>query len=298
MSGLNQLVRYSRIVNKLSGRQEFVTKDELLSAVSGSMGEDEVSLRTLQRDFLAISRLFNIEIEYCKNKGYHIKDRFADCESFERLLSDFSILSAVGSDEILKEYVIPEHRKMTFSVDIGDLMMAIKNRQTIEFDYYCPRQNKTSHYRVNPHFLKESQQRWYLIGFLEDGNMRCFELGRFKALKITHDIFVRNGNVDTVSLFRDSFGIWNDPQKPVEDIVLKYDALDARFIKTMPIHSSQKVLKETEQDITISLRLRVTNDFIMELLSRSRSVEVIAPEYLRKILNGIYADALKRNDIK
>ena len=116
--------------------------------------------------------------------------------------------------------------------------------------------------------------------------------------EITHDFFVRNGNVDTVSLFRDSFGIWNDPQKPVEDIVLKYDALDARFIKTLPIHSSQKVLKETEQDITISLHLRVTNDFIMELLSRSRSVEVIAPDSLRKILNEIYADALKRNDIK
>ncbi|MGN0191432.1 MAG: helix-turn-helix transcriptional regulator [Candidatus Cryptobacteroides sp.] len=297
MAGKNQLLRYSRIVNKLSGRQEFVTKDELLSAASGSMGEDEVSLRTLQRDFIEINSLFNIEIGYCRDRGYHIKDRFLDGETFERLLSDFSILSAIGSDSILKEYVIPEHRRMAFSVDIGDLMMAVKNRQTVEFSYYLPRKDKVANFRVNPHFLKESQQRWYLVGFLEDGSMRCFEMGRFRSLKITKDSFVRNESVDIPSLFRDSFGIWNNPGDPVEEIILKYDALDARFIKTLPIHSSQKTIEETEDGIIISLHLRITNDFVMELLSRSRSVEVIAPKYLRERLNRIYAEALERNSI-
>ena len=103
--------------------------------------------------------------------------------------------------------------------------------------------------------------------------------------------------MDIPALFRESFGIWNNPEDPVEDIVLKYDALDARFIKTLPIHSSQRTISETADEITISLRLRITNDFVMELLSRSRSVEVISPLSLRKRLNEIYAEALKRNKI-
>ena len=63
----------------------------------------------------------------------------------------------------------------------------------------------------------------------------------------------------------------------MEEIVLKYDSVDGAFVKTLPLHHSQQILSEDETGITVKLRLRITNDFVMELLSRSRSVEVVAP---------------------
>ena len=59
--------------------------------------------------------------------------------------------------------------------------------------------------------------------------------------------------------FRESFGIWNNPSDPVEEIVLKYDALDGAFVKTLPLHSSQEILSDTSDGITVRLRLRITN---------------------------------------
>ena len=58
---------------------------------------------------------------------------------------------------------------------------------------------------------------------------------------------------------RESFGIWNNPSDPVEEIVLKYDALDGAFVKTLPLHSSQEILSDTSDGITVRLRLRITN---------------------------------------
>ena len=44
-----------------------------------------------------------------------------------------------------------------------------------------------------------------------------------------------------------------------------------------------------------NLRLRITNDFVMELLSRSRSLTVIRPLHLRERVRKVYEEALKRN---
>lgn len=52
---------------------------------------------------------------------------------------------------------------------------------------------------------------------------------------------MRNDAIDIPALFRESYGIWNNPEDPVEEIVLKYDVLDGAFVKTMPIHPTQEL---------------------------------------------------------
>lgn len=58
---------------------------------------------------------------------------------------------------------------------------------------------------------------------------------------------------------------------------------------------TQEVLEETPAGITIRLQVRITNDFVMALLARSRSVEVIRPISLRQRIYEIYCQALERN---
>ena len=79
--------------------------------------------------------------------------------------------------------------------------------------------------------------------------------------------------MDVPALFRESYGIWNDMNDPVEEVILHYDALDGAFVKTLPLHSTQEILKDDpEEGVTVRVHLRITNDFVMELLSRSRSL--------------------------
>ena len=83
----------------------------------------------------------------------------------------------------------------------------------------------------------------------------------------------------------------------MENIVLQYDARDGYFLKSMPLHHSQKVLVDDGKMFRISLQLKITNDFVMALLARSRSLEVIAPLHLREKIQNIYKLALERNRV-
>ena len=98
-----------------------------------------------------------------------------------------------------------------------------------------------------------------------------------------------------LALFRESFGIWNNPNDPVEEVVLRYDALDGAFINTLPLHATQEVLEEKPDSLTIRLHVRITNDFVMALLARSRSLEVIRPASLRKRIYDTCLGAAERN---
>ena len=104
-----------------------------------------------------------------------------------------------------------------------------------------------------------------------------------------------NEQIDIPALFRESFGIWNNPNDPVEEVVLRYDALDGAFIKTLPLHATQEILEEKPDTLTIRLHVRITNDFVMALLARSRSLEVIRPASLRKRIYDTCLGAAGRN---
>ena len=294
---LNQIKRLSAIVNKLSGISEYVSKEELLEAMSGDMAENgSYTLRTLQRDIRTIEEVFGMEIENVKGEGYRIvgwDPVYTD--RFKELLSEFEILSTVGSDSGTRDYIIPEQRKMTFSVDIQKVLRSIKQRRKVRFSYSLPRLGgKDAEYLAEPYFLKQSQNRWYLVAMVE-GILKCFELGRFVSFKVLDEEFSRDESVQAENLFRDCFGIWDDPKMSVEDIRLRFSPLDGRFIKTLPIHSSQKIVAETNEYVEVTLRLKITNDFVMALLSRSSSIEILVPQSLKDRMNAIWAAALERN---
>jgi len=148
---------------------------------------------------------------------------------------------------------------------------------------------------VLPHFLKESNQRWYLLG--KDGDvLKSYGIDRISNITILeNERFKRDDTIDVNELFKDSYGIWQQTDIPVEDIELSYDALDGKFLKSLPLHHSQRILCDTEEEFRITLRLRITNDFVMELLSRSRSLTVIRPLHLRERIRKVYEEALRRN---
>ena len=228
----------------------------------------------MQCDFGLIDEMFGIVIRNDKSRGYYIAELDEMTDNYKELLLNFELLSSINTDSVLQKYVLAEHRRNAIRHElIAPLLKAIRKRNPIEFDYTLIRHNgKIVHKRLMPHFLKESQYRWYLIGYDTDGKLKSFGVDRISAINILEDI---------PSLFRDSYGIWNNPEDPVEEIVLKYDSVDGAFVKTLPLHHSQQILSEDETGITVKLRLRITNDFVMELLSRSRSVEVVAPHTLR-----------------
>lgn len=290
------------ILNKLRQTRKYTPKVELVNYVNDRMtgyyGYNSISDRTIERDICDIGELFGIYIKFDRSQqGYYIEENVGSYEEHvSELMMNFDLINSIEKDPNLSSFVLAEHHRSLYSKWLVPLVEAIKNTNPVYFSYVDYRHgNRINRYHVYPHYLKESNQRWYLLAL--DGNkMKTFGIDRIRNLEVIKDeTFVRNLDINVVELFKDCYGIWNDVNIPVEDVELRYDALDGSFIKSVPIHHSQQIITDTDEEFRISLRLRITNDFIMELLSRSRSIEVIKPVSLRKRIKTIYKEALLRN---
>lgn len=290
------------ILNKLRQGKRFIPRRELLDYVNDSMeeryGYQRITGRTLERDIADIDELFGIGISFNRTRqGYFIRENYGDYdERVCELMMNFDLLNALDRDQNLSTFVLAEHRRPLYSEWLMPLVKAIHDLHPVEFDYVDYRNGcSEKHFSVLPHYLKESNQRWYLLAY-DGAVMKTFGVDRIRRLCVLeNETFERNTDISVDDLFHDCYGLWNDPNIPVEDIELRYDALDGRFIKSAPIHHSQRILADTPDELRISLRLRITNDFVMELLSRSRSLEVVKPQHLRERIRHIYEEALRRN---
>lgn len=298
---LSRLVRYMLIINKLSGRQKYVPSRELITYIDSQMSarcfEAGMTVRTLQRDINDIEQVFGIVIKNNRGYGYYISDNYEDTEiRYKELLMNFDLLTAVSGDTNSESYIIPEHHRPKGSDQIPALIKAIKDKSVITFTYTMVRKNNVEIIkRVKPYFLKESLGLWYLIAKDEKDKIKSYGIDRISDLEITNDRFKKDETVNPNEWYKDSYGIWDAPEIPVEEVELSYDALDGSFLKATPLHSSQEILVDNEDEFRIKLNIKITNDFIMALLARSRSLTVITPESLKQKINGIYEEALKRN---
>lgn len=301
MKKSSTLRRYLLIIYKLR-RDKYVPTDELIHFVEREIrihfdDQSGITQRTLQRDFKDIEDLFYIEIASQKNKGYYIKETYSGIyDQCEQLLLNFDLLNALNTDVNAPQYILAEHHRPLGSHQLPELIEAIRQQHPVRFQYTLYRNNdEVIHKTVLPHFLKESNQRWYLLA-LEGNVLKCFGIDRIQHLEVLkEETFDRDTSIDVENLFKDCYGIWNQLDLPVEDIELSYDALDGKFLKSVPLHHSQQVLCDTPDEFRIRVRLRISNDFVMELLSRSRSLTVIRPASLRERIRKVYTEALKRN---
>lgn len=298
---LEGIQRMLVIINKLKERQRYVPREELEEYVRLRMEERDatpVDIRTIQRDFKDIEDLFGICIRFDKKwSGYYINEEDSLInEQYERLLLNFDLLNALDKTSNLHTYVLAEHHRPSDTECLPALIKAIKFSHPVAFDYiYVREEGRMRNKKVLPHYLKEDQQRWYLLAY--DNNMlKTFNVDCIRNLRIYYEeTFKRDMDIDANDLFKDSYGIWNQPDIPIEDIELSYSALDGRFLKSVPLHHSQTIIADNETEFRITLRLRITNDFVMALLARSSSLTVIKPLHLRERIRKVYEEALQRN---
>ena len=297
------LTRLLLILNKLKGLQKFVGKEELLTYINQHLSDRDaqsINIRTLQRDFQDIEDLFGITIAYDRTaKGYYIQseDEWRK-EQNEKFLLNFELLTSLGEDINIHSYVLAEHHRPGHSQYLSELVKAVKGQHPVDFDYvYVRKSNEVKHKKVKPHYLKEDQHRWYLLAFDEDGVFKTFSIDSIRNLQIHFDVtFKRVLDINVKDLFKYSYGIWNQDDIPVEEVELSYSPLDGTFLKQLPLHHSQEILVDNEEEFRIRVTLRITNDFVMALLARSASLTVIKPLHLRQRVAEIYKNALNRNN--
>lgn len=251
---------------------------------------------TLKRDIKELREEFDIDLKYNRSSGGYelgrLKKNWLDVDC---IVEPLEKITAFGHYSELPEWIIPETYHNTGNRHLAYMIRAIEERRKISFGYMKYSDSSVSERKLSPYAIKQWRGRWYVVGKEEDGSEKTFGMDRIESLEILRETYAYDPTFDVVGKFRDSYGIYSSHEYPLEDIVLSFDREDGLYLKSRPIHSSQTVLKETEDEVVFSFRLRITPDFIMELQSRSWSVKVIRPEFLKERLCGIYREALERN---
>jgi|SRR5690554_248187 len=255
-----------------------------------------LSERTLSRDMEEVQELFQVTIEYDKKEnGYHInKEESVGADQVFRLMDAFNILNVMGAETGKPEYIFPEERKSIGSEHLFPIKKAIEENNLLLIEYEKFYLQNIEQRMIAPHILKESRGRWYVIGHDKDDpdEFRSFGLDRIKSLAIQKEKFHRDNSINWHEHYYDYFSIFTN--KDPEKVVLKFAHHDGDYIKTMPIHHSQKV-STNKEGVIVELFLGITLDFMMELMSRSWSLEVIEPKWLRDKMREIFVTASKRN---
>lgn len=306
MSKSSQINRQIIIIRKLISETEkgnYISKSTLIEYLEKALVDSETSntsIPTIDRDIKAIKEVFNIPIMHSNKdpKGYYIENDFnlSDSPQIQCVLESFEILSSLNNYGGMPDFVIPEKRKSAGTEHFSFISSAISKQKHITFNYFKYDTNSSSIYTISPFALKESKNRWYVIGFeKEEKQLKAFGLDRIADVYFPETTFKdKTDSKVIIDYYSDCFAMFTSDEKP-EKIVLSFDSRDSNYIKSFPIHHSQKLIQETENGAKFELHIQITLDFIMELMSRAWSVEVIEPLSLRKELNHYFVEASKRN---
>lgn len=248
-----------------------------------------VSERNITRDFKAIESTFGVSIE---NKNGYLIPRNEQQDPIADQLMGYLDLMHLEIDGGLPDFVQPEKRRSRGTEFLFAFKRAIDQNKIVKFKYKKFYPDKIDNKTVHPHILKESRGRWYLLGLDSQREAKSYGLDRISELEVMDNTFTKNTEIDWNEMYQDSFAMFTDA--PVEKVVLSFAERDGNYIEAMPIHSSQKLTHEGNR-VIVTLNIRITLDFIMELMSRSWSVEVIAPLHLRQNLHKTYKEAMERN---
>jgi predicted DNA-binding transcriptional regulator YafY len=77
-------------------------------------------------------------------------------------------------------------------------------------------------------------------------------------------------------------------------IVIRANAPYMNYVRTLPLHHSQKEIKTTDQYADFEFYLKPTFDFRQELLAQGHDVEVLLPAQLREEMKEMLEKMLGR----
>jgi predicted DNA-binding transcriptional regulator YafY len=290
MSKRGYISRYLLILKKLKAKP-YSSYEELQRYIDNQleylqMQDDTLNVgfskRTLQRDIKEIRNVFGIDIEYSKQqKGYYILQSEMENMNFQRMIEAFDMFSSINLAQDMTPFIHLEKRRPQGTENLYGLLHAIKNHLEIRFTYQKFWDDKPTKRLVAPYALKEFKNRWYVLAKdSKDKQIKSFALDRLSLLEITNEKFEMPANYNPEYIFRNSFGIISPNEETPKEILLSFDPHQGKYIRTLPLHESQKILKDDEEELQVSLKLYITHDLVMELLSFGENMKVLKPESL------------------
>lgn len=244
----------------------------------------EIPRKTFNNHRKAIQEIFDINIE-CRRKGgykYYVENSSdLEREGIRRwLLDSFAVNNLISEGRELRGRIQFEHvpsgqRHLTTIIE------AMRDGAVLEVEYH-PYWHEPFTMTFHPYFVKVFKQRWYVIGYNPYNKaIRIYALDRIEHLRVIGEKFKIPNDFSPEDYLATCFGIEHCGDAP-QRVVLKVSTSQAKFLRALPLHSSQHEESSMGHDVIFSYFLcPYTYDLKQALISLMGEAEVLEPESLR-----------------
>lgn len=281
---INALRQYKK--QTLAELSELWEKDQVI-------GGDKLERTSFFRHRDAILSMFGVIIE-CEEKThkYYIANPevLGDGTMEGWMLSTLTVSTVLADSLSLRDYILLENVPAGQEF-LQSIILAIKTRRRIMIRYQ-KFGFESGEKLIAPYALKLFHQRWYLLS--HTGNhFATYSLDRMRTVQITDETFEMPVDFKPESYFTEYFGVLTD-ETPMAHVVVRAYGRTPNYLRTLPLHHTQRELESTDEYTDFSFDIRPTVDFLGELISNSPNIEVLEPADLRQKMKQILAENLKR----
>lgn len=258
-----------------------------------------MSRTTFNRHRKAIEEMFDLSIECqcCGKKSYYYienKEVLENDNLQHWMLDSLSIGNLLMESSSLKDRIvlekIPAGKEFLYPI-----IDAMKLSRKLELTYCKFGQAEPYSITVEPYAIKVFKQRWYLLAKnYKRQEPTVYALDRILALRETEEGFEFPEGFDTERFFKDYYGVLCNTGMKAERIVIRAYPPLTHYLRTLPLHHSQKELAATEEYADFGFFLHPTFDFLQELFSQIHDLEVLEPEFLREEMKRLTGEIMKR----
>ena len=252
----------------------------------------------------AIQDMFGIIID-CERKTYKYyisnPEVLSDGSISQWLFSTLTVHGVLADCAAIKDRIILEN------VPAGEeyldtIKRAIKSNRCLRIGY---KKFEAESYEkvICPYAQKQFRQRWYLLAKLstsgrsqgenDEDQMRIYALDRMTMVELTDETFEIPADFSAQTYFSEYFGVLTD-DTPMAHVIIRAHKWMPNYLRTLPLHHSQRELESTPDYTDFSYDIRPTSDFLGELLRHSSGIEVLEPQELREKMRQMIAETLKR----
>lgn len=268
---------------------------------------EELPLRTFHNHRKAIKDIFDVYIDCDRKDGYRYyidePERIEGSNLRSWLISSYATLNQVQADNKLEDRIIFEEipSGQTWLTCITD---AMRRNSVLSVTHQGFGKAAPSTFDIEPYFLKVVKRRWYVVARnpyysslnrkkgIEPGDVfLVYALDRISDVKDTGRTFKMIKGFDVNGYFEGCCGIITSGE-PVQRIVLAAYGGFADYLRTLPLHESQREIGGDGDSTVFEYHLKPTFDFYQLVLAQGDQVEVVEPKAVRDGMRNLVRNML------
>lgn len=257
---------------------------------------EALPLRTFHNHQKAIKDIFDVYIDCDRKDGYRYfidePERLEGNNLRSWLISSYATLNQIQADSKLEERIIFEDipSGQTWLTCIAD---AMRCNHVLSITHQGFGKSEPSTFDIEPYFLKVVKRRWYVVArspYYSERNKEqgvkpsdvylVYALDRISDIQDTGRTFKMKKNFDVHSYFEGCCGIITSNESSQKIVLRAYNGF-ADYLRTLPLHESQREIGSDDESTLFEYHLKPTFDFYQLVLAQGDQVEVLEPESVR-----------------